>query len=58
MVTKVYTCVYRIYVNTEEPHCPLPIELIPFCEEGQFEHCRHQRMILEKKKKKIGGDCV
>jgi len=50
-MVKVYTCVYRIYVNAEEPHCPLPKEFVPFCEEGQELNCRHYKMIMEKLKK-------
>ena len=45
------TCVYRIYVHTEEPHCPLPTLLIPFCEEGQTMDCQHYQKILEELKK-------
>jgi len=45
---RIYTCVYRIYVHTEDCHCPLPKELIPFCSEGKELNCRHYKKFMEK----------
>jgi len=51
---KIYTCVYRIYVNmTEEGYCPLPIELTQFCQEGITMECRHYKKLLKKSIEKM-----
>jgi hypothetical protein len=51
--------VFRIYINTDKCYCPLPKEIIPFCEEGKELGCRHYRMAMQRifpetTKKKMG----
>ena len=42
-----YTCVFRIYINSEKARCPLPDGWAILCEEAQMLECRHYKMLLK-----------